>query len=119
VARVILKDIPIDRLWLQAVKLRGSQMRLPKRRLVLNRINAILCSIDISQRIRLVDRLRHLTGGTSVGKSQALVAEGVVHHLLIVVTSEVIHMFSLQFVLDTLAIWRVPNQRKNRSNAFH
>jgi hypothetical protein len=28
-------------------------------------------------------------------------------------------MFSLQFVLDTLAIWRVPNQRKNRSNAFH
>jgi hypothetical protein len=36
-----------------------------------------------------------------------------------VITSEVIQMFSLQFVLDALAIRRIPNQRKNRSYTIH
>ena len=94
-------------------------MGLPKRRLVLNGINTIRGGINVSQRIRLVHRLWHVTGATSMSKSHALVTEGMVNHLLIVITSKVIQMLSLQFVLDALAIRRVPNQRKNRSYTFY
>jgi hypothetical protein len=67
---------------------------LPERRLVLNRINAIWRSIDITQRIRLVHRLRDVAGAT-MRKSHALVTESVVYHLLIVITSEMVQMLSL------------------------
>lgn len=63
--------------------------------------------------------MRHVASAASMVMSHALVTESMIDHLLSVITSEVVQMLSLQFVLDALTIWRVPDQRKNRSDAFH
>ena len=53
-----------------------------------------------------------------------LVAESHVNQGLLVVvaasatTTEVVHLLALQFVLDAFAVWGIPNERKNRTNAL-
>lgn len=118
VARVALQHVAINgRMGLHAGDV------LAVRGLVGQRVYR-LRTVDFRKRIVL----HHVTAGVmgrhgSVPKShvdQSLL-------LLLMVTAgcwassgtKVVHVFSLQLVLDTLSVRSVPNQRKNRPNALH
>ena len=55
-------------------------------------------------------------------KCHGLAAEGYVDHRVLVgvaTTTEMIHLLTLQFVLDPFPVWGVPNERENRANALN
>lgn len=93
-------------------------MSLTKRRwALLHSIHAILGAIYVGQRIRLMDRLRHVTSGTMRG-SHGLTSQRHIDKTLLAVATEVIHLFALELVLNTLAVRRITNQREDRTNPF-
>jgi hypothetical protein len=55
-------------------------------------------------------------------KCHGLAAEGYVDHRVLVgvaTTTEMIHLLTLQFVLDPFPVWGVQNKRENRANALN
>jgi hypothetical protein len=90
-------------------------------------IKSILSSVHVSHRVILGcrDVVSTWTGSAMI-KCHGLVAESHVGHGVLVsvatttaTITEVICLFMLLFVLDLFAIWSVPNERKNRSNALN
>ena len=87
-------------------------MALTKVRL---RIQTVL-TVHVREGISLVRNMATCTVRNGV---QALVRHSHVHQSLIVVSAIVVDLFTLQLVLDTFAVRRVPNEGKNRSDPFH
>lgn len=81
---------------------------------LLHRVKAILCTVNISKRVCLVQS-RHMTAGSTHSR---VTKSNIDERLLVVIPSEMIHLLALQLVLDTLAIRSVADQRENRPNAF-
>jgi hypothetical protein len=56
-------------------------------------------------------------------KCYGLAAESHVDHRVLVgvdtTTTEMVHLLTLQFVLDPFPVWGVPNERENKANALN
>jgi hypothetical protein len=142
VARIALQNIAVNRLRLHVVQLGRHMMRLPIRGWAgqpraASSVQTALGAVDVSHRAVLKGR-RNVTStcaGSAVMKAHALVTDSHVgQSLLVIVTStattaataaasasataEVVHLFALQFVLNTFTVRSVPNERKNGTNAF-
>jgi len=115
VTRPVLQDVRINGLGLQAVQRR--QMGLSIRRLVLGRHR-----IE-STRLRSVEICKRAAwnGLRKAGTSQSLVGKRHVDQTMLtsISSSEVVHLLSLQLILDSFSVWRITNERKNRADAFN
>ena len=112
VRRAALEDVAVDRLGREVVKLRSHQVGLVIAGLG---IETSLGTIDVRERRGM--GLRDVTGSID---AETLVGERHVHKsLLRMISTERVHLLALQLVLDALAVGRVPDERKDRSDAFH
>lgn len=113
-ARGALENVTIDRLGLDRVQLRRQRTLTVGCLRSLERVQSVLRTIDVSERVALEVTARALR------KAHPLVAQSHVdQRLLVVIASELIHLLSLKFVLDTFAVGRVTDQRQNGSNSLH
>lgn len=131
VARVTLQNIAIDRLRLHVMELLRCHVSLAEGTLALDTgstgVHAVLNAVDVGQGIGLVNWLRHMASARagSMLKSNGLIAQSrhVDQGLLVVEaaatsTTEMIHLFALQLVLDTLPVWSIANEWKDRADPF-
>lgn len=132
VARVTLQNIAIDRLRLHVMELLRRHVSLAEGTLALDTgstgVHAVLNAVDVGQGIGLVNWLRHMASARagSMLKSNGLIAQSrhVDQGLLVVEaaatsTTEMIHLFALQLVLDTLPVGSITDQREYRTNALN
>lgn len=96
----------------------GIEMSLSKVPLPWEGVQRIRRAVDIRQRVRR-KTLRHVAT-RCVGSPHPLISKCHVHEgLLVWETVERVHLFPLKFVLDSLPVWRVADQRKHRANSLH
>ena len=116
-AGVSLKNISVDRLRLQCMHL-GIKMRLSKASLPWEGVQRVRRTIDIRQRVRR-KTLRYVATRCMRSPNPLISKCHIDKCLLVWETAEMVHLFSLKFILDSLAVRRVADQRKHRANSLH
>jgi hypothetical protein len=79
------------------------------------RVNPALRGVNIRERVRLRESA---TRETNALGAKTHVEECSLVIVVIGVAPEAVQLLTLEFVLDSLAIWRIPNQRKHGSDPF-
>lgn len=115
--RVALQNVAIYRLGLQTMQ-SGADMWLTKGSLTLRHCIQTI-SVNVGQGIMRRYGLRNVTPRAGRNAKSLIPKRHINKCMLIMITSEVVHMFALQFVLDPFSIRGVPDKRKNGANAFH
>lgn len=111
-----LHDVAVDARRLQAVQLRSMKVPLLQGR---STVQPVRSGVRISQGPGRVQLVRHVA--TTV-PAETHPLWGKANRTVLVVTSAApvaVRVLSLELVLNTLAIRRVPYQRQNRPDAFH
>lgn len=112
----VLHHVAVDRVRLQIVQLSGVE---PLSLQAVRAVEAVGRGVCIRECAGGVQSLmRHVTATVTLTHSHTLVTERVVVAGAATATAISVHMFSLQLVLNALAIRRVPDKRQNRPDAL-